>query len=86
MDSTAQNLPGSFATPNEAMDTMVAHSHGTVRTRSRTPEAVMREGFRDESGVVKKVQVVERDALETQVRIRRRDKMITNLSAMVGKK
>ena len=54
MDSTAQNLPGSFATPNEAMDTTVAHSHGTVRARSRTPEAIMREAFRNESGVVKK--------------------------------
>ena len=62
-------------------------SRGIVRrrTRSPTPETATREVVREESGTAKKVQVVERDTMETKQRLRKRDKKIFDLSAVVRK-
>jgi hypothetical protein len=56
---------------------------GVVRPRTQTPEPDTREVVREEAGTVKKVQVIERDTMQTNQRIIKRDHMIQSLSTLV---
>ena len=56
---------------------------GVVRPRTQTPEPDTREVVREEAGTVKKVQVVERDTMQTNKRIVKRDHAIQSLSTLV---
>jgi len=56
---------------------------GVVRPRTQTPEPDTREVVREEAGTVKKVQVIERDTMQTNQRIIKRDHTIQSLSTLV---